>query len=268
MSNIRSVPADVSISTKCDIESAAMKIVEEYVDIQYPVIREKKSSAKKEVEEDRVKEYGKEVLTLGCFYLEYRDAIREGDGVRVLRCWKFLLLYCRATGHSNYANEALNILLQHEFILPPRLSEQLLYSRFVNTAGLPGKNIAADLHLEHLNRLCKDSIKNLGANKTPRAFLRIGKSAQPISEIVANFYYSAGMERGSGAHTHRSQAEDMEKIIHALRRRKVFSRKEARKHNSFGTIRCNLFRKIKAKKFDEWLQRRYKAYYGYSVQAH
>ena len=54
MSNIRSVPADVSISTKCDIESAAMKIVEEYVDIQYPVIREKKSSAKKEVEEDRV----------------------------------------------------------------------------------------------------------------------------------------------------------------------------------------------------------------------
>ena len=166
MSNIRSVPADVSISTKCDIESAAMKIVEEYVDIQYPVIREKKSSAKKEVEEDRVKEYGKEVLTLGCFYLEYRDAIREGDGVRVLRCWKFLLLYCRATGHSKYANEALNILLQHEFILPPRLSEQLLYSRFVNTAGLPGKNIAADLQdpscVSEDRKVCPANIRDCG----------------------------------------------------------------------------------------------------------
>lgn len=38
-------------------------------------------------------EYAKEVLTHSLFYLEYKDAIREGDGIRVLRCWKYLLLF-------------------------------------------------------------------------------------------------------------------------------------------------------------------------------
>ena len=32
-----------------------------------------------------------EVLSLGLFYLEFKDAIREGDGLRVLRCYKYLL---------------------------------------------------------------------------------------------------------------------------------------------------------------------------------
>ena len=30
---------------------------------------------------------------------------------------------------------------------------QLLWSRFVNVHGLPGHNIAGDLHMEHLNHI-------------------------------------------------------------------------------------------------------------------
>ena len=41
---------------------------------------------------DKVKSYASEVLSLGLFHEEFRDAIREGDGERVLRCWKFMLL--------------------------------------------------------------------------------------------------------------------------------------------------------------------------------
>ena len=31
--------------------------------------------------------YANRILSLGCYYLEYSDGIREGDESRVLRCW-------------------------------------------------------------------------------------------------------------------------------------------------------------------------------------
>ena len=38
--------------------------------------------------EDKKLEYAIQIISLGCFY---SDAIREGDGIRVLRCWRYLL---------------------------------------------------------------------------------------------------------------------------------------------------------------------------------
>ena len=37
---------------------------------------------------DAVFTYASELLTLGLFYMEFKQAIKEGDGGRVLRCWK------------------------------------------------------------------------------------------------------------------------------------------------------------------------------------
>ena len=121
---------------------------------------------------DHVHEYAKEVLALGLFFLDYKDAIREGDGAWVFRSWKYmyLLLFFRATGHKNYTIEAFTLLAQHYFF-PPRLSQQLLWSGFINTQGKQGHNIPADLHMEHLNRSCKDAVSHLGANKTPNAIV-------------------------------------------------------------------------------------------------
>ena len=36
--------------------------------------------------QDSVQDYAIHLLSLGCFYIEYADAIREGDGGRVLCC--------------------------------------------------------------------------------------------------------------------------------------------------------------------------------------
>lgn len=40
---------------------------------------------------DSVLSYAEETLSLGLFLLEFTDAIHEGDGYRILRCWKYLL---------------------------------------------------------------------------------------------------------------------------------------------------------------------------------
>ena len=51
---------------------------------------------------------------------EFKDAIREGDGERVLRVWKFLLIIFKASNKSNYSIEAFNLLAQYYILLPPR----------------------------------------------------------------------------------------------------------------------------------------------------
>ena len=59
----------------------------------------------------------------------------------------------------------LNMLCQYNHDLPPLQAEQLIWSRFVNTSGVRGRNISLDLHLEHLNQVVKNTIQGLGANK-------------------------------------------------------------------------------------------------------
>ena len=97
--------------------------------------------------DDKVFEYSVQLLCLYCIYMEFSDAIREGDGVRVLRSWKYMLPIFSASGKKNYACEAANLLLQHTCMLSPRLSAQLLWSHFVNVHGKPGENIPVHLHI-------------------------------------------------------------------------------------------------------------------------
>ena len=62
----------------------------------------------------------------------YSDAIREGDGDRVLRCWRYLLAIFKSSGRKNYSIEALNMLYQYKYQFTPRQSAELLWSRFIN----------------------------------------------------------------------------------------------------------------------------------------
>ena len=60
--------------------------------------------------DDGVHEYSRQLLSIGCLYHEFSDAIREGDSLRVLRCWRYLLPIFQSSGRKNYSIEALNTL--------------------------------------------------------------------------------------------------------------------------------------------------------------
>lgn len=64
----------------------------------------------RETADDRVKMYAQETLTLGLLFFEFKDAIRYGNGERVLLCWKFFLPIFKAARRSNYAIEAITYL--------------------------------------------------------------------------------------------------------------------------------------------------------------
>ena len=55
-------------------------------------------------EQDKIYDYTTKLVSLGLFHMEFCDVIREGDGERVLRCWKFVL---PIFGRKSYLLEAL-----------------------------------------------------------------------------------------------------------------------------------------------------------------
>lgn len=67
------------------------------------------NDAETEVMQDDVYNYQRNLMDHG-MYLNFTDAIREGDGERIIRCWKYLLLHFFADGDKStkYAIEALH----------------------------------------------------------------------------------------------------------------------------------------------------------------
>lgn len=136
---------------------------------------------------DQVLTYSSEVITLGLLWHCYHDAVREGDGRRVLLIWKFLLIVYKAAERTNYCKEAAILLVQYYHLFSERKAEQLLFSRFINTHGRQGCNIPCDLHLEHLNRRLKTVLCNLRSNLQVNSILRAAKSIGVVNSICQKF---------------------------------------------------------------------------------
>jgi len=173
--------------------------------------------------------------------MELADAIREGDGDRVHRCWKYLLPIFKASNRTNYSIEVLNMLNQVEFVLTEREAAELLWNRFVNTHGVRGRNIPCDLHIEHLNRMCKDAVYGLQANKTPTAIVRISKSLGPLANIIESYDKENRIKSTSGAHNKPSFNKEMTTILKELMKYKVFVESDRpRKYDLFPTVKVSL----------------------------
>ena len=125
------------------------------------------------------------------------------------------------------------MLYQQSYALSPRLSAELLWSRFINVHGRPGENIPADLHMEHLNRLVKEAIKNLGSNKTEHAIMRIGRAIGTLAPVLQQFDQENQVRSVSGAHQRASYDKDRNIIVCELLKSEVFITTPGRKHNSF-----------------------------------
>ena len=101
------------------------------------------------------------------------------------------------------------MLSQYHLTLPPRLAEQLIWCRFINTHGYARHNISCDLHMEHMNRVAKTAIEGLGANRSEKAITRVGKA---ITSTLDNFDPVNNVPAVSGAHSVKSSAKDLQII--------------------------------------------------------
>ena len=195
--------------------------------------------------DDGVYVYATELLTLGLIWHGFHDSIKEGDGDRILRYWKFLLIIFKVAKRYNYAKEAVNLLLQHN-LLSDRQKAQLLWSRCVNTRGVAGGNIPGDLHNEHLNRRLKNIIAGQGSNVNPDSVVRAGKTVMCIQRICDAFEKQTLTKVRSNKHTIPELGKDFDDIMKVLVEEDVFVPTSNRQHRSF-TFKCGMLEKLSHK---------------------
>ena len=240
--------------------SAAHKVLDQFVDISFG-----SSAAETPPSQDHVNEYACDVMTLGLFLMAFTDVIREGDGTRILRCWKYFMLIFREAKRKNYSIEAFTMLAQQKFLFSPRMSKQLLWCRTVNVHGRPGKNIPCDLHMEHLNRVCKESISGLGANITDHSIQRAGRSVGRCNEILANLDELAGVRPESDYHTVRSSQADLQKILQQLTEERCVFDHRSRCHRAYPKFQANVMKKLDRIKLELWMKTQLQKLITYNV---
>ena len=87
-----------------------------------------------------------------------------------------MLLYFHYAKHHNYAIEAIRLIALVNVMATARVAAQITWSRVVNTRGVVGHNIPADLMNEHLNRSLKDAVGGVGANICESTIIQCGKA--------------------------------------------------------------------------------------------
>ena len=205
---------------------------------------------------DSVFDYGSAILNDGLLLLEFKDAIREGDGNRILSCWKALLLYFKAYNRTNYSREAFNLISAVYARTSERVSAQLKWSRVVNPTGKEGHNIPVDLFNEHINRTAKDYIRGHGANISESSIIQCGKSLEGMSAVISNFDHVNSVRAPSSQHTRASTLKDETLVLEELTKKsRVFDYIPGRLHgcSKLRRIEPNVANTIDKEKFVSWL---------------
>ena len=178
---------------------------------------------------DDAYDYAKTFCHFASLALEFKNGWEEGDGDRVIRCWKLFLLHFRADStRSKYAWEALR--LQFQLVhLPSSLSHQLRWERFVNMHGGKGNNIPCDLYNEHMNKAFKEIISHIGANLTEKTAQTAARSVTTLSKIKSVFDEQSGISPQAKAHARRSDEYDVKAVANVLIKNEILEVKPTRK---------------------------------------
>ena len=204
---------------------------------------------------DAVYNYAHVFCHFASLSLEFKDAWCEGDGDRIVRCWKVFLLHFRASGQTKYSWEALRMQFQLA-TLPPSLSHQLKWGRFINTHGGLGKNIPCDLFNEHMNKLFKEIIQNMGPNMTENAIKRAARSVTALCHIRDEFDKQSDVPVVTTAHTTRTDEEDVAKVISVLMKNRSLSITPGRKLSQFKQFSMNPLNNLKWDQMKTWIRRK------------
>ncbi len=96
------------------------------------------------------------------------------------------------------------------------LVHQITWHRFVNTRGGLGNNIPCDLYNEHVNKLVKVIIQNMGPNLTEQSLKRAVRCVSPLHAICKHFDAATHVSVTTSAHTTKSDLLDIEKVVKAV----------------------------------------------------
>ena len=175
----------------------------------------------------------------------------------------------QADKRVKYSLEALHLQFQVNAILSPNLAHQVKWHRFVNTKGGPGNNIPCDLHNEHVNKLIKGIIGNMGSNLTEGALQHAVHAVSTLDAIGKKFDVESDVAATTTAHSTKSDDSDVKKVVSVLLRERILEKskeeqeEQERNHRAFAEIHFNPLHKWDAKKTREWIEKKKKEFTKY-----
>ena len=207
--------------------------------------------------------YARVLCHYGSLVMEFRDAWAEGDGERVLHCWKLFLPHFQVAGHTKYSLAAFNIQLQTRATLSPNAAHQVMWHGFVNSKGGMGRNIPCDLYNEHVNRLVKYIVQNMGSNLTEASLQRAARSVSTLHTICQTFDKQSGVPYGTVAHSTRPDKVDVLKVVATVIQNQLLVPVPGRKHSSFPTLHLDPLHKWDMDKTKTWIEKKKVEYLKY-----
>ena len=148
--------------------------------------------------------------------------------------------------------------------MTPKIKQELTWERMINVHEKPGWNILMDLHMEHINRECKQAMSVLGSNINDSSVTRIGKSIGELMKISQQFDKVNELKEESGCHR-RHTVGDMKKLLTELNTVKVFDHIPGRKHSNFKKMAINMTKKLSVQSLESWMQEQVQKYQMYYI---
>ena len=220
----------------------------------------KQDKQQDETNEDGILNYTKLSLALGLLRLNHTDAIRMGDGQRIVDINMYLYMLYKQNNCPKYAYGILETLAQANVLLSERLAYQLIWNRTVNHQGKADTNHPNDLDLEHQNKLFKDQIHSYRGVFTEKSIARVSRSVVSTDKILKSYDSSMKVFRPSGKHKTANTEDDIEIILKHLLERKVFDYTPGRCHTQFRTVKSNPFGSLDGEKLRDWISACLKKY--------
>ena len=110
----------------------------------------------------------------------------------------------------------------------------------MNVHVFPGRNISADLRMEHMNRTVITIIQGLGTNKTDNAITRAGKRDHLVI-FWLHLMVRQGWLQSMAKHAEKSELKDLYQIVDQLMESEVIDG-ALRNHKSFLKLKANITR--------------------------
>lgn len=259
------IPKHRSDEEKKMFESIARKVVE-----RVGVISSSFLDCGTDDTHDKVYNYARVLCHYGSLVMELQDGWSEGDGDRVLRVWKLALPHFQVAKRTKYSLESLRLQFQVNAVLSPNLAHQVKWHRFVNTKGGAGRNVPCDLHNEHVNKLIKNIISNMGSNLTEQALQRAVRSISTLDRLCRKYDSQTDVPHTTSAHSTRSDAADIKKVVTIVLQRKILQPIDGRQHQAFPRIHFNPLHTWNSEKTKKWIELKKKHYqrcnYKYRTQ--
>ena len=169
--------------------------------------------------DDRVLNYGLQVIQLGILLMQLHDTEKEGDGERNLRNAKLLMLYFRSRPRGmKYAFEMMRFITCVKALYTQKVAHRIIHGQFVNWRGGEGKNVANDLKQEHFVK----GLKDLVANKTLTAVERATKASCGLKGVSDNFDRQCQIAPEYTLHTSLSKQDDEREMIELVHSQRPF----------------------------------------------